>query len=331
MRTVMYIQAIQEALREEMRRDESVFVIGEDVRAALMGTTAGLLDEFGQKRVVDTPISEAGFTGLGIGAAMAGLRPVVEYEINTLQYVAMDQLTNQMARLRYMMGGQRNIPVTVRVVGAGSSGAAAQHSDSTWAQLIHIGLKVVVPSTPYDVKGLLKTAIRADDPVVIYEPVHLYGTKGEIPEDEFLVPLGVADVKRVGSDVTVVATGHFVREALKAAEEMAQTHGLSVEVVDPRTLYPLDIETIVKSVRKTGHLVVVDDGYRFCSFASEVAAIVSEEAFDALKAPIRRVTRPMVPVPFSPPLLQAVTPTGTHIAGAIAMVVGLRVPAFAAA
>lgn len=322
MRTVMYIQAIQEALREEMQRDPTVFVLGEDVRASLMGTTAGLLDEFGIKRVIDTPISEAGFTGLAIGAAMAGLRPVVEYEINTLQYVAMDQLTNQMARLRYMMGGQRNIPVTVRVVGAGSSGSAAQHSDSTWAQLIHIGLKVVVPSTPFDVKGLLKTAIRANDPVVIYEPVSLYASKGEIPEDEFLVPLGVADVKRLGTDVTVVATGHFVREALKVANDLAASQGLSIEVVDPRTLYPLDTETILRSIRKTGRLVVVDDGYRFCSFASEVAALASEQAFDALKAPIRRVTRPMVPIPFSPPLLQAVTPTGVQIAAAVTAVIG---------
>ena len=323
----MYIQAIQEALREEMRRDDTVFVIGEDVRASLMGTTGGLVDDFGLKRVVNTPISEAGFTGLATGAAMAGLRPVVEYEINTLQYVAMDQLANQMARLRYMMGGQLNIPVTVRVAGAGGApGMAAQHSDSTWAQLIHVGLKVVVPSTPYDVKGLLKTAIRADDPVVIYEPVALYAMRGEVPEDEYLVPLGVADVKRPGTDVTVVATGHLVAEALKAADELAASQHLSVEVVDPRTLYPLDVETILASVRKTGRLVVADDGYRFCSFASEVAAIASEQAFDALKAPIRRVTRPMVPVPNSLPLFQEVTPTGARIAAAISAVAGAGAP-----
>ncbi len=284
----------------------------------------------GSMHIADAGLGIFGANGI-VGAAMAGLRPAVEYEINTLQYVAMDQLTNQMARLRYMMGGQRDIPVTVRVVGAGSSGAAAQHSDSTWAQLIHIDLKVVVPSTPYDVKGLLKTAIRSDDPVVIYEPVALYGTKGEIPDEEFLVPLGVADVKRVGSDVTIVATGHFVREALKAAEELAASQGLSVEVVDPRTLYPLDTATILASVRKTGRLLVADDGYRFCSFASEVAAIVSEQAFDVLKAPVRRVTRPMVPVPFSPPLLQAVTPTGARIAEAVAAVAGAREPGLAVA
>lgn len=317
MSEMMYIQAINLALREEMARDERVFVIGEDVRHSLMGTTAGLVETFGEKRVVDTPISEAGFTGLAAGAAMAGLRPVVEYEINTLPYVAMDQLANQLARLRYMTGGQLTMPVTIRVVGAGigalgAPGMAGQHSDSPWAMLTHLGLKVVVPSTPRDVRGLLKTAVRTDDPVVLFEPVSLYATKGEVPEEEELIGLGVASVVRTGSDVTVVATGSLVGEALSAAEKAAEL-GISVEIIDPRTLYPLDVDTVLGSVHRTGRLVVADDDYRVSGFASEVAALAADLAFGDLRAPVRRVTRPMVPVPYAAPLLAEIAPTGAKI------------------
>ena len=194
-----------------MQRDPNVFVIGLDVESGMSGTTVGLVKEFGAKRVVDTPLSELGFTGLGIGAAMAGLRPIVEYDINTLQYVAMEQLVNQAAKLRYMTGGQVNIPMTVRIVGSGGGGGmAAQHSDSTYAQLLHMGMKVVVPSTPYDAKGLIKQAVREDDPVVIYEPSFCYGLRGEVPDEDYTIPLGVADIKHAGTDVTVVAVGHLV-------------------------------------------------------------------------------------------------------------------------
>jgi pyruvate/2-oxoglutarate/acetoin dehydrogenase E1 component len=321
-KNIRYVQAINEALFEEMQRDPKVFVLGEDVRHALMGTTTGLVEEFGEKRVIDTPISEAGFTGMAIGAAMSGLRPVVEYEINTLQFVAMDQLVNQMGRLRYMVGGQVNLPITVRVVGSGSSGFAAQHSESGWAQLVHVGLKVVVPSTPYDAKGLLKSAIREDDPVIVYEPVQLYGVRGEVPEEDYTIPLGVADVKKEGNDVTIVAVGHLVAQALDAASQLEKM-GISIEVVDPRTLYPLDKQTILQSVAKTGRLVVADDGYRFCSMASEIAATVAEEGFSFLKAPIRRITRPMVPVPHSIPLLQEVSPSATHITQTVGSLLGV--------
>lgn len=302
-----YLQAIVEAQTEEMRRDDSIFVIGEDVRSSIMGTTGGLVEEFGEERVVDAPLSELGFTGLGVGAAMGGLRPIVEYCINSLQYLAMEQIVNQAGKLRYMTGGQVDMPMVIRIVGAGGGGGmAAQHSDSTWAQLVHMGVKVIVPATAYDAKGLLKSAIRDNDPVVMYEPAVLYGSRDDIPDEEYLIPLGEADVKREGSDVTVVATGHLVRDALAVAEEYADR--ASIEVVDPRTLFPLDRETILASVRKTGRLLVADDGYRTCGFAAEVAALVAEETFDDLKAPIIRITRPQVPVPYSKVIETSVLP-----------------------
>lgn len=319
--TMRYLQAVRSALHEEMVRDPDVFVMGEDVRVAINGATTGFVEEFGERRVVDTPISEAGFTGLAAGAAMAGLRPVLEYEINPLQYVAMDQLVNQLVRLRYMTGGQLRMPVTIRVAGAGMGavagvgGLAGQHSDSTWAMLMHVGMKVVVPTNPRDAKGLLKSAIRCDDPVIVYEPTVLYNNRGEVPDDEELIDLGVASVPREGGDVTVVATGHLVPEALRAAGELA-TEGIELEVIDPRTLYPLDVETILASVRKTHRLVVADDGYRFCGFASEVAAIVADRAFDDLRAPVKRVTRPMVPAPYAGVLLREVAVTGAQIVDA---------------
>lgn len=317
-----YLQAIVEAQAEEMRRDEGVFIIGEDVRSSIMGTTGGLVEEFGERRVVDAPLAELGFTGLAVGAAMAGLRPIVEYCINTLQYLAMEQIVNQAGKLRYMTGGQIDMPLVIRIVGAGGGGGmAAQHSDSTWAQLIHMGVKVIVPSTPADAKGLLKAAIRENDPVVMYEPAVLYASRGEIPEGDHVIPLGVADVKRAGTDVTVVATGHLVRDALTLAEEYGD-RGISVEVVDPRTLFPIDKEAILASVRKTGRLLVADDGYRTCGFASEVAAIVAQEAFDALQAPIVRITRPQVPVPYSKIIEMSVLPGKDQLAVGLDQLLG---------
>ncbi|MBM4763847.1 alpha-ketoacid dehydrogenase subunit beta [Bacillus sp. B15-48] len=312
-----YIQAVSEAMRQEMERDSNVFVIGLDVRASIGGTTTNFLKDFGPDRCVDTPLEELSFTGLGVGAAMAGLRPIVEYDINTLQYLGMEQIVNQAGKLRYMTGGQVNIPLTIRVVGSGGrNGMAAQHSDSTYAQLIHMGVKVVVPSNPYDAKGLITQAVREDDPVVVYEPGACYGLKGEVPDEPYAIPLGKGDIKHEGTDVTVVAVGHLVNEALEVANELAQD-GISVELIDPRTLFPLDKQLIINSVKKTGRLVVVDDGYRFCSFASEVSAIVAEEAFVALRDPIVRITRPQIPVPYSKGLENEMLPSKVEIKNAI--------------
>lgn len=298
-----YIQAVAAAMDEEMERDDQVVVFGLDARSAIMGTTAGLLDKYGPKRVIDVPLSEAGFTGLGVGAAIMGMRPVIEYQINTLQYVGMDQLVNQAAKLRYMTGGQIKIPLVVRVLGVGpAQGQAAQHSDSPYAQLVHMGLKVAVPSSAADAKGLIKTAIRDDDPVVLFEPARLYGQRDEVPDEpDFLIPLGKARTVREGSDVTVVAIGHTVQEALAAAEEVA-ADDVSVEVIDPRSLLPFDYQSVLDSVQRTGRLVVVDDGFRMCGFAAEVASVVAEDAFDALQAPIIRIARAHVPTPYNPAL-----------------------------
>lgn len=305
---IRYMQAVRQALTDVLRNDPNTFVMGLDMEKSAMGTTDGLLAEFGKSRVISTPLSELGFTGLGVGAAMAGLRPVIEFQINSLQYLTMEQLVNQAAKLRYMTGGQVDIPLTIRVSASGGGmGMAAQHSDSAYAQLIHMGLKTVVPSTPYDVKGLISAAVQENDPVVIYEPAVLYGTRGEVPDEPYTIPIGKADIKREGTDITIVAVGHLVIESLKAAEKLEQ-EGISVEVVDPRTLFPLDTKTIIESVSKTKNLLVVDDGYRFCSFASEVAAIVSEECFDILERPVQRVTRPHIPVPYSKILEREVLP-----------------------
>lgn len=295
-------QVMSEAIAEEMARDENIVFIGEDVESGMNGNTMGLFDQYGAERVINTPVSEAAYTGMAIGAAMKGLRPVIEYCINTLQYVSMEMLVNQAVKLKYMTGGQVSIPMTVIVnmSGAGIS-CAAQHSDSTWAQLIHMGMKVVVPSGPIDAKGLYKAAIRENDPVVIYLPALLLGLAEEVPEEDYVIPLGQGSVKREGTDLTIIAVGHMVPEAIKVAE-MYEQKGVSIEVIDPRTLYPLDKELILNSVRKTGKAIVTDDGYRFCSWSSEVAAIIGEEAFDSLKSPVKRITRPMSFIPYSRPL-----------------------------
>ncbi|MBI4240163.1 MAG: alpha-ketoacid dehydrogenase subunit beta [Candidatus Rokubacteria bacterium] len=309
MREIRYLEALSEALREEMRRDPKVIVVGEDVRHSLRGVTKGLLDEFGPDRIYDTPISEAGFTGLATGAAMAGMRPVVEYQINALIFVAFDQLVDQAQKLRYMMGGQGRIPVTYLVPASGARrGLAGQHSDHPYPLLIHMGMKVVVPSTPRDAKGLFKAAIREDDPVVVFAPAALLPVKGPVPEEEYTIPLGQGEVKREGSDLTIVAVGPLVPEALKCAELLA-AEGISAEVVDPRSLLPLDRDTILASVRKTGRVLLFDDSNRSCGYAAELAAVIAEEAWASLQAPIRRLTRADVPVPFSPPLEAYVLPS----------------------
>ncbi|MCX6620374.1 MAG: alpha-ketoacid dehydrogenase subunit beta [Acidobacteria bacterium] len=294
-----YLQALREALVAEMRLDPRVVVLGEDVRHSLRGITRGCMDEFGPERVWDTPISESAFVGLATGAAMAGLRPVVELQIGTLLYVALEQMANQAQKMRYMMGGQGRIPVTYLLPGSGARpGLAGQHSDHAYPMLIQCGLKVAIPSTPADAKGIFTAAMREDDPVVVFAPAGCLFAKGPVEQGEYVLPLGKGEVRRAGADITVVAVGPLVAEALKVAETV-QTDGISVEVLDPRTLLPLDRDLIEVSVRKTGRLVIFDDSNRTCGFAAEVAALAGESLFAALKSPVVRVARADVPVPFS--------------------------------
>jgi pyruvate/2-oxoglutarate/acetoin dehydrogenase E1 component len=301
MRDLHYRDAINEALDEEMARDPRVCILGEDVGryGSPFQLTRGLYDKYGAKRVRDTPISEEGFTGIAVGAAMTGLRPVAEILYIDFSTLAMDQIVNQAAKARYMFGGKARVPMVVRTQGGGGRGNAAQHSQSLEMWYVHVpGLIVIQPSTPYDAKGLLKSAIRDDNPVVFIEHKLLYNTTGPVPEEEYLVPIGVADVKRPGRHVTVVATSRMVLFALKAAEELAR-RGIQAEVIDPRTLKPLDVETIVRSVQKTGRLVVVNEGHLTGGFTAEVAARVQREAFDWLDAPIMQVAAEDVPLPYN--------------------------------
>ncbi len=291
--------------------------MGEDVRSGVFGATGDLVDEFGPDRVLDTPLSEAGFVGAAVGAAMTGLRPIVDMSVASFMYVAMDQFISQAAKNRYMFGGQANIPVVFRAGMFYGASSAAHHSDRPYSMFMNVpGLKVIAPTTPYDVKGMLKAAIREDDPVLCFEDGTLWSRKGPVPEEEYLVELGRADVKRQGSDVTVVAVAGAVVHALAAAERLA-ADGISVEVIDPRSLVPLDAETLLGSVRRTGRLVVVDPAHRTCSAASEIAAIVAEEGFWDLRAPIVRVTTPDTQIPFSPALERGLYPTSDRIVEAV--------------
>ena len=317
MPTITFVQAIRDALREELRRDPAVFVMGEDVQAGVFGATTGLVEEFGPARVRNTPISEAGFVGAGVGAALAGARPVVEIEFASFAYCAWDQLCNQAAKLRYMSGGQTSVPITYRTLCGAVGSAAAQHSETVYAQLLSVpGLKLVVPSGPYDMKGLLKSAIRDDDPVVVFEFGSLGRTKEEVPDGEYVVPLGKGAIKREGKDATVVAIGPLVHKALSAAAVLDK-EGISVEVVDPRTLVPLDEEIILGSVKKTGRVVIADEGHLRGGAAADLAAIIADKGFDYLDGPVKRVTTPDVPIPFSPPLESFVLPSADKIAAAV--------------
>ena len=316
MRTMSYREAIREAMLEEMRRDPRVVVFCEDARFWTMPTN-GFVDEFGPDRVPIMPISEEGFTGAAIGAAMTGVRPIVDYTIANLMYVAWDQIVNHAAKNRYLFGGQTSVPIVFRATMKYANATAAQHSDRPYPQLMNVpGLKIVVPTTPADALGLLKSAIRDDDPVVYFEPLLLWGTKGEIPDGDHLVPLGRAAIRRPGHDVTVVAIGDAVPAALTAASGLADA-GIEVEVIDPRTLVPLDTATILASVARTGRLVVADPAHKTCGAAAEIAAIVAEEGFDSLRAPIARVVAPDVHPPFSPALERLMYPTPERIATAV--------------
>lgn len=330
-RIIDYGTAINEALSQEMERAPEIIIMGEDIAGAAgraeqgfidawggpFGATHGLIQKFGPERVRDTPLSECGFVGAGIGAACTGLRPIVELMFSDFAGVAFDQILNQMPKLRYMFGGKVSVPITIRTtIGAGFR-AAGHHSQCLYNIYTHIpGVKVVVPSTPYDVKGLLAAAIRDDDPVIVCEHKGLYKFKGEVPEQSYTIPLGLADVKRKGNDVTIVGISKMVHIALEAARSL-QDEGISAEVIDPRSLSPLDEETILASVGKTNHLVVVDESHPRCSLASEIAAVVAERAFDSLDAPIQRVMGLHTPVPFSPSYEDFFIPSADRVVTAV--------------
>ncbi|PYX60728.1 MAG: alpha-ketoacid dehydrogenase subunit beta [Acidobacteria bacterium] len=311
-RELTFAQAVREALAEEMRRDSRVCIFGEDVAEA--GTPfkvlSGLVEEFGTERVVDTPISEAGFTGLAVGAAMTGLRPVVDIMFGDFITLTMDQMANQAAKVHYMSGGKWKVPMVMRTTLGATRRSAAQHSQSLHAWFSHVpGLKVVLPSTPYDAKGLLKTAIRDENPVVFFEDKMMHHKlKGPVPSEEYTIPFGVADVKRAGSDITLVATSSMVQVALGAAA-LLEAAGISAEVIDPRTTWPLDEASLIESARKTSRVIVMDEGYGRYGVTAEIAAVIAEGAFYDLDAPVKRMGAMHVPIPFSPPLEDATVPT----------------------
>jgi pyruvate/2-oxoglutarate/acetoin dehydrogenase E1 component len=317
MATMRYIEAVTAALRDEMRRDERVFILGEDVAWNMLGTTGGFVDEFGADRVRNTPIAEAGFIGAAAGAAMVGMRPVVDVMIAPFFYVAFDQLVSIIAKSTYLYGGQARLPITLRAAMFYGGAMAAQHSDRPLSTIMTVpGLKLIAPTSPYDVKGMLTAAIRDDDPVVCLEDYNVWGVSGEVPDDDYVVPIGQADVKREGTDVTIVGVAGAVQAALTAAEALAG-EGISCEVVDPRSIVPLDVDTILRSVEKTGHLVVADPSHKMGSVASEISAMVAELAFWHLQAPIARVTAPHSHVPFSPPLEAGFYPNEERISAAV--------------
>src|SRR2546426_3503350 len=312
--------ALNQALREELARDEAVFLMGEEV-AEYQGAykvTRGLLDEFGPKRIIDTPITELGFAGLGIGAAMAGLRPIVEFMTFNFSILATDQIINSAAKMLYMSGGQFKIPIVFRGPGGSAYQVSSQHSQALESWYAYFpGLKVVMPSTPADAKGLLKSAIRDDDPVIFIEQERMYGLKGEVPEDkDFTIPLGIAEIKREGSDATIIARSLMVPIALQAAGEL-EKQGISCEVIDPRTIRPLDIDTIVESVKKTNRVVIAEESHPFCSVGAEIAAQITEGAFDYLDAPARRLSGADVPMPYAKNLEQMAIPDVAAIVAAL--------------
>ena len=310
-RELTFAQAVREALAEEMRRDSRVCILGEDVAEA--GTPfkvlSGLVEEFGTDRVIDTPISEAGFTGVGVGAAMTGMRPVIDIMFGDFLTLTMDQMVNQAAKVHYMSGGKWKVPMVLRTTLGATRRSAAQHSQSLHAWVSHVpGLKVVMPSTPYDAKGLLKSAIRDENPVVFFEDKMMYKVKGPVPEEDYTIPFGVADVKRVGKDITLIATSSMVHVALGAAA-LHEEAGISADVVDPRTTWPLDEKTLIESAKKTSRVIVIDEGYGRYGVTGEIASVIAEGAFYNLEAPVKRMGAMHVPIPFSPPLEDVTVPT----------------------
>jgi pyruvate dehydrogenase E1 component beta subunit len=324
MREITFGEAINEALAEELRRDPSVFIIGEDVAEA--GTPfkvlSGLVEEFGPDRVIDSPISEAGITGMCVGAAMTGMRPVVDIMFGDFITLTMDQMVNQAAKTHYMSGGKLKVPMVMRTTMGATRRSAAQHSQSLHAWFSHVpGLKVVIPSTPYDAKGLLKTAIRDDSPVAFFEDKMMYQLKGPVPEEDYTIPFGVADIKRAGTDVTLVGTSSMVQVALSAAE-LLQGIGLEAEVIDPRTTFPLDKETLIESAKKTSRAIVIDEGHERYGVTAEIASIIADGAFYYLDAPVKRMGAMDVPVPFSPALEDLTVPTPETVSEMARMLCG---------
>jgi pyruvate dehydrogenase E1 component beta subunit len=319
MRTIQFRQAIAEAMSEEMRRDETVYLLGEEVAEynGAYKASKGMLDEFGAKRVIDTPIAEVGFTGIAIGSAMNGNRPIVEYMTFNFSLVTIDQIINNAAKMRQMSGGQFNIPIVFRGPTASAGQLAATHSQAfeNWYANTP-GLKVIVPSNPYDAKGLLKAAIRDDDPVIFMESEQMYGDKGEVPDGEYILPIGVADIKREGTDCTVVSFGKIIKEAYKAATILAE-EGINIEIIDLRTVRPLDFDTVINSVKKTNRLVILEEAWPFASVSSEITFQVQERAFDFLDAPIERITTADTPAPFSPVLLKEWLPNAQDVVNAV--------------
>lgn len=320
MSEITYAQAIKDAMSEEMRRDENVFLMGEDVGlyGGAFGVTVGMFQEFGEERIRDTPISEAVIAGAAAGAAVTGMRPIAEIMFSDFTTISMDQLVNQAAKMRYMFGGKAKVPMVLRTPGGSGTGAAAQHSQSIEAWFCHVpGLKVVVPSTPYDAKGLLKAAIRDDNPVIFFEQKLLYRRKGEVPDGDYIVELGKADVKREGKDLTIITYGRMVPTCLKVAEDLT-AEGIDIEVVDPRTLVPLDKETLIRSAKKTGKVLIVHEAVQTGGFGGEIAAVIADsEAFFYLDAPIKRLCGLDVPIPYCPELEKNVVPTEEKIKEAI--------------
>ena len=314
-RQITFGQAIREAIAEEMARDESVFVIGEDVAAAgsVFKVLVGLLDEFGPERVIDSPISEAGIAGIGVGSAITGMRPIVDIMFGDFTTLVMDQLVNQAAKTHYMSGGKLTVPMVLRTTLGASRRSAAQHSQSLHALFSHIpGLKVALPATPYDAKGLMKSAIRDENPVVIFEDKMLYQEQGPVPEEEYTLPLGQADVKRSGDDITIIATSSMVYVALEAVDKLASI-GISAELIDPRTTNPLDTETLIQSAQKTSRALVLDEGYRQYGVTGEIASVIADGAFYYLDAPVKRIGAMNVPVPFSPAMEDLTIPNADYV------------------
>jgi acetoin:2,6-dichlorophenolindophenol oxidoreductase subunit beta len=321
-RELTMIQAVREAFQEEMRRDEDVFVLGEDVRAGIFATTSGLVDEFGKDRVVNTPICESTFVGAGVGAAMTGLRPVVQIMFSDFAYMAMEMIANQAGQWHYLSDGALSVPMVIEMPCGARGGAGYGHSQSLEASFTYPpGLKVAVPSNPYDAKGLFKSAVRDNNPVMFFEHRRLLTMKGEVPEEDYVVPLGEAVVRREGTDATVVAVGRMVHEAISAADELSR-EGISVEVIDPRTLLPLDRETIFASLEKTCRLVVVEEGRKRTGFGAELAAIAAEDWFDYLDVPVQRLGAQSTPLPYSPVLEVACIPSADDIIDAVLQSMG---------
>lgn len=316
MREITYLEAVRESMSIEMRSDEDVFIMGEDIGiyGGAFGLTNGMIEEFGPERVRNTPISEAAISGCAVGAAMTGMRPILELQFSDFVVIAMDNIVNQAAKMRYMFGGKAKVPVVIRLPGGSGAGFAAQHSQSLEAWMTHIpGLKVVQPSTAYDAKGLMKAAIRDDNPVLFYEHKMLYNTKDEVPEEAYEIPLGKADIKRAGADITIVATSLMVQKSLEAAEALA-VEGIDVEVIDPRTLVPLDTETILESVKKTSRVLVVYEAVKRGGYGAEIASMIAEsDVFDYLDAPIRRLGGVATPIPYNPTLEKAAVPQVENI------------------